>query len=193
MQILISCLLLLTAKHSYEKLRAEVIGNANAEKRAEIQSLPYLSGVVKEGLRISMANPTRLPRLVPASGWAFKGISFPPLSIVGCSAYELHLNPTVFPDPSTFRPERWLDGNVTPEMNTHSFGFGAGSRACIARNLAMTELYMATEKLAESGVLLGASPCQDLIEIYEWFNSSVKREKVELVWENGKRQGVTNK
>lgn len=178
--------IMLTLSNRYRRLRAEILSNSTSVSgRVDIQALPYLSGVVKEGLRISMANPTRLPRLVPSSGWTFKDITISPGSIVGCSAYELHFNPIVFPDPDTFRPERWLEGSVTPEMLKHSFGFGAGSRACIARNLATTELYMATEKLAESGVLLGARPCQNKIEIYEWFNSSVKQEKIELVWEQG--------
>ncbi|KAH8601537.1 cytochrome P450 [Bisporella sp. PMI_857] len=172
---------------TYEKLRSEIIPNlAAGDGKVEAQGLPYLSGVIKEALRVSMANPTRLPRVVPSSGWTFKDTNFPPKSLVGCSAFELHLNPTVFPDPKAFRPERWLEANVTPEMIKHSFGFGAGSRACIARNLALTELYMATEKVAESGVLLGARPCKDKIEIYEWFNSSVKDKKIELIWDTEK-------
>ncbi|KAG9239848.1 cytochrome P450 [Calycina marina] len=167
----------------YQALRSEVVSNLEAgTAKTDAQALPYLSAVVKEALRISMANPTRLPRIVPSSGWTFKGTNFPSGAIVGCSAYELHLNPAVFPNPQTFQPERWLRDNVTPEMRKHSFAFGAGSRACIARNLATTELYLATEKLAESGVLRGARPCKDSIEIYEWFNSRVKDEKVELVW-----------
>jgi len=67
-------------------------------------------------------------------------------------------------------------------MNENWFTFGAGPRACIARNLAMTELYMATEKFVESRLLERAKVCQDKVEIYEWFNASVKGEKIELVW-----------
>jgi cytochrome P450 len=130
-----------------------------------------------------MANPTRLPRVVPHGGWAFKSIHIPAGSIVGCSAYELHHNAIAFPSPFEFRPERWLDMKPAAEANKNFFAFGAGSRACIARNLATTELYLATERLVESNVLHGAEPCQDKVEIYEWFNSSVKGHKIELVWE----------
>lgn len=42
---------------------------------------------------------------------------------------------------------------------------------------------MATEKMAERDVLRGARAVQDKVEIYEWFNSSVKGEKIELIWE----------
>ncbi|KAH8686013.1 cytochrome P450 [Tricladium varicosporioides] len=167
-----------------EILRKEVLRNASAgPQKQEIQSLPYLSAVIREALRLSMANPTRLPHVVPPGGWSFEKTYFPPGTLVGCSAYELHLNPRTFPNPFTFKPERWLDGNVTAEANKSFFAFGAGSRACIARNLAMTELYMATERLVLSDVLRGAKPVQKEVKIYEWFNSSVKGEKIELSWE----------
>lgn len=105
---------------------------------------------------------------------------------MGCSAYELHFNENVFPNASSFQPERWFEGNITAEANKYWFAFGAGSRACIARNLSNTELYMGTERLVESDVLRGASACQEKIEIFEWFNSSVKGEKIELIWEKPK-------
>jgi hypothetical protein len=71
---------------------------------------------------------------------------------------------------------------VKESTSKHWFTFGEGSRACTARNLAMTDLCMATEKVIESRVLDGAKACEEKTEIYEWFNSSVKGEKVELVW-----------
>jgi cytochrome P450 len=159
--------------------------NQNARLGADaedIQGLPYLSAIVKEGLRISMANPTRLPHVVPVGGWMFKGTFFPAGTIVGCSGYELHFNETVFSEPRKFMPERWL--NATEDMSKHWFAFGAGSRACIARNLATLELYLATGKLASSKVLDGGHAIQQGdIEIFEWFNSKVKGEKIEIIWE----------
>jgi cytochrome P450 len=165
-------------------LRAEVLANAQAgDKKVDIQALPYLSAVVKEGLRISMANPTRFPHVVPREGWQFKSTNFPAGTLVGISAYEMHFDANTFPSPRSFQPERWLEGNVTAEASKAFFAFGAGSRACIARNLATVELFMATEKLAERNVLSGARAVQDEVEIFEWFNSSVKGEKIELLWE----------
>jgi cytochrome P450 len=166
----------------YKKLKREVTDNiALGSEACDIQALPYLNAVVKEALRVSMANPTRLPHVVPKEGWMFKRNHFPGGSIVGCSAYELHFNPMVFPNPAEFIPERWLD--TTQEMSKYWFAFGAGSRACIARNLATLELQFATERLARSNVLDYARAVQEEVEIYEWFNSKVKGEKIELVWD----------
>jgi cytochrome P450 len=103
---------------------------------------------------------------------------------MGRSSFQLHNDPIVFPDPKGFIPDRWFeeDPEVKESTSKHWFTFGAGSRACIAGNLAMTDLYMSTEKVIESRVLEGAKACEEKTEIYEWFNSSVKGEKVELVW-----------
>jgi cytochrome P450 len=93
----------------------------------------------------------------------------------------LHFNSSIFPEPYSFKPERWL--NPTEAMSKYWFAFGAGSRACIARNLATLELQLATERLGRSGVLDGANIVQREVEIYEWFNSKVKGERIDLVWE----------
>jgi hypothetical protein len=139
-----------------------------------------------------MANPTRLPHIVASSGLILSNISIPPGTIVGLSAHSLHFNPDIFPSPHSFIPERWLPDQVSEGMSKSFFAFGAGSRACIARNLAMTELYWATERIVEGDLLRGAKVPgggKRVVEIYEWFNSRVKGEKIELVWEEVKNQG----
>lgn len=94
---------------------------------------------------------------------------------------------------------------MTAEASKYFFAFGAGARACIARNLASVELYMAVERLVEGDVLRGARTVGE-VEIFEvchflqdtslsaamkrwtradkmqWFNSRVKGEKIELTW-----------
>ncbi|OMP81355.1 Pisatin demethylase, partial [Diplodia seriata] len=144
------------------------------------QTMPYLSAVIKETLRISMANPTRLPRVVPSQGWNFESTFIPPGTIVGLSPFTLHFNPDVFPCPDEFLPERWRE--PTPEMLRDHIPFGLGSRACIARNLATVELYLGLREVVRSGVLEGATCVQDKIEILDWFNSRVVGEKIELEW-----------
>jgi hypothetical protein len=50
----------------------------------------------------------------------------------------LHLNPTIYPSPTTFDPSRWLNN---PQLDRYLFSFGKGPRACVALNLAWAELY----------------------------------------------------
>lgn len=152
-----------------------------AHPSTDPQTLPYLRAVIREALRTSMANPTRLPRVVPPQGWSFASHHFPPGTSVGCAAHTLHFNPDVYSDPYEFKPERWLD-DVTMEMNRDHFAFGLGTRTCIARNLAMAELFEGTRGVVVSGVLEGARTVVERIEIDEWFNSKVKDEMIMLVW-----------
>lgn len=149
----------------------------------DAQSLPYLRGVVREGLRLSMANPSRLPRVVPRGGWEFDGLHMPAGTVVSCTPYELHLDGSVWAEPEAFRPERWVGATVTEEMGRDWIPFGLGTRQCIARNLAMVELCEATRAVVRSGVLDGARVVEERIEILEWFNSKVVGERVELVWD----------
>jgi cytochrome P450 len=162
---------------TYSKLREEITQNAGADP----QTLPYLSGVIKEGLRLSMANPARLPRIVPPTGLRVPGL--PPIpagAAVGISAFSMHLNEKVFEDAHAFQPERW--SSPSEEMTRDFFAWGAGPRQCIARNLATAEMYYAIQALVEANVLEGAKAVQDEIKILEWFNSKVIGEKIELIW-----------
>ena len=101
---------------------------------------------------------------------------------MGVSAFELHLDPKTFPQPNEFLPNRWLEAST--EMHRDWLPFGKGARGCIARYLALTELFVATERIVASDVLSGAKTVAERIEIYEWFNSRVRGDKIELVWPN---------
>ncbi|OCT45760.1 putative P450 monooxygenase [Cladophialophora carrionii] len=183
----LATILFMLAKHPdcHRKARDEVLRAGNGRGHPgfdELQSLPYLRGVVKEGLRLSMANPSRLPRVVPPGGWTFKDTThFPAGTEVSCTPYSLHLNPDVFPDPCAFKPERWIDPSEA--MMRDAIPFGLGSRQCIARNLATVELYCAVARVLEAGILQGAATVKSEIDILEWFNSKVVGERIDLVWQ----------
>lgn len=164
-----------------------------ADPSADISSapLPYLRACVRETLRLSMANPTRLPRVVPASGWTWYCASnqqsyfFPAGTLVSAQMHTLHLNPAVFSNPLSFDPDRWLqqDAEVWEKMNRNFIPFGLGGRQCIARNLAMMELLLVGRALVGRGVLEGARTVGDKVEVLEWFNSRVVGEEILLRWE----------
>lgn len=159
-------------------MREEIL--ANRGKEIDIQQLPYIQGVINEGFRIAPANATRLPRVVPSSGWHFGGHYFPPGTIVGIASPQLFSNPDIFHEPTAFRPERWTTASA--EMQRDLVPFSLGIRQCIAKNLATAELYMAVEKVVESDILRGAKAVQDKLELWEWFNVAMKGNKIELAW-----------
>lgn len=165
-------------QNSYERVYQEVLENPDTDA----QSLPYLSAVVKESMRLSLANPVRLPRLVPEGGLQIPGFPFLPAGTsVGCSAYSLHLDPEVYPRPHDFDPDRWL--SMTPEMLRNSFTFGLGSRQCIARSFAYAAVVWVAEGLFRSDVLRGVKPVSPSPELMYWFNLFVRDGQNKVYWE----------
>ncbi|KAK8115347.1 cytochrome P450 [Apiospora kogelbergensis] len=159
------------------RLRAEIAENETAG--GDPQALPYLRAVVREGLRLGMANPARLTR-----------IFLPPGTKVGAAAYVFHHNRSVFPQPFAFQPERWLpspedspsDVEARRVREQTAFPFGLGSRACLGRNLASFQLHVAVKEVVASGVLEGSRTCADRIELIEWFNAEIKGHELEIQW-----------
>ncbi|KAJ4394036.1 hypothetical protein N0V93_003253 [Gnomoniopsis smithogilvyi] len=192
------------AKHAdiFAKVTAEVRQAKNDNAEYDPSTLPYLRACLRETLRLSMANPTRLPRVVPEGGWIYtpsadfsftgqilqvsKSYFLPAGTLVSLQIHTLHHNPAVFPDPYEFRPERWLDSppDQLEKMSRNYIPFGLGSRQCIARNLAMMELNRSCAAILESDVLDGARNVGDRIEILEWFNSKVRGERIEIEFQH---------
>jgi cytochrome P450 len=148
-----------------------------------VHSLSYPRATIKEGMRLSMASPTRLPRTVSDSGMNFQGYHLPAGTNVGLGVCQLHLNPEVFPSPEQFLPERWEQ--PTPEMQRDWVPFGMGSRACIARGLASTSVFEAMQQIIDADVLNGAQTVKNKIEIKEWYNSKVTDGQLSLIWPKG--------
>jgi len=107
-----------------------------------LEKLPYLTGVIKEGLRISYGVICRLPRVTPEPGAEFNGYLVPAGTIVGLSAWMMHRNEDVFPNPDKFDPSRWLDPVTVRVLDKHLVPFGKGQRQCIGIPLAYCELYV---------------------------------------------------
>jgi cytochrome P450 len=58
-------------------------------------------------------------------------------TIVGASIYLVHRSPDLYPDPDTFRPERFLDGQPPPYA---WIPFGGGTRRCLGAAFATLEM-----------------------------------------------------
>ena len=59
---------------------------------------------------------------------------------VSVPTYLAHRDPTLFPNPEKYSPERWLDDSETSrEMRAAFIPFSSGGRACLGRNITMME------------------------------------------------------
>jgi cytochrome P450 len=100
-----------------------------------ILELDYLTAVARETLRIHPVVPgvgrvLKKPRTV--GGW-----DLPADTVVGCSIILAHFDPSVWPEPERFDPERFLGKRISPYRY---FPFGGGIRRCIGEAFALYEM-----------------------------------------------------
>jgi cytochrome P450 len=140
---------LLHNPQTLQKLRQEIktaeqegrCGNPEVKFR-ESQELPYLQAVIKEALRMHPATGLPLWRVVPAPGAEISGHYFPGGTTIGVNTWVAHNNPSIFPQPEEFRPERWIE--ASPEqlkkMDAYWMPFGLGSRTCLGKHISLLEI-----------------------------------------------------
>src|ERR1700753_1734648 len=75
---------------------------------SQLERLPYLTAVVKEGLRMSPGIATRMARIAPDREIHYGSYSIPAGTPVGMTVLLMHYDEKQYPDPQTFSPERWL-------------------------------------------------------------------------------------
>ncbi|KAK5633897.1 hypothetical protein RRF57_009611 [Xylaria bambusicola] len=108
----------------------------------QLEQVKYLRACINEALRLGMAVPGILPRIVPKRAQPFivDGKVAPPGTLVGISAYTMNTDPQVWgPDAKSFNPARWLGPNAK-ELEAYMCTFSKGARQCIGINVAYAEL-----------------------------------------------------
>jgi len=96
----------------------------------------YLTATVHEVLRLRPSIPQMIPREV-MQPIEIGGVRFEPGMLLWASAYLLNHDPSHYPDPYAFRPERFLD--TKPGMYTW-IPFGGGRIRCLGAEIAIIEM-----------------------------------------------------
>jgi hypothetical protein len=101
-----------------------------------LDSLPLLDAVLSETLRVYASFPGPQPRITPPGGTTIHGFYIPGGIHIHTSFKFLNYNPNVFPEPSSWKPERWLSDDQTKveEMRRCLWTFNKGSRICIGKD-----------------------------------------------------------
>ncbi|RYP42528.1 hypothetical protein DL767_000216 [Monosporascus sp. MG133] len=145
-------------RRCYERLSNEI--RKSFTSASEIKSGPqlsnchYLRACIDEALRIAPPVPGTLWRELASDEkdkpLIIDGHLVPPHTQVGVNIYTLHHNEKYFPDPYTFRPERWLSSE-TPEsqrnlMREAFTPFSIGYRGCAGKAMAYLESSLVVAK-----------------------------------------------
>ena len=166
---------LLKSPDTFQKLRLELDSALDSSDRVapwhKIKSLPYLRACIDEALRLAPPVATDLMRVTPPEGHTVDGIRIPGNTNVSISAYSAHRDASVFPDPETFWPERWLEKGTDhmKDMLAAYIPFSAGTRGCIGRNVSSLLMFVSVATLVHNYDCTLLSP-EWSIQFEEWFN-----------------------
>lgn len=169
----------------YRKLEAEILAAGfDPEKTAPYSAsrqLPYLDAVVREAMRLHPVVAATMERYVPESGLSLPDGSFVPAgTAIGMNAYIVGKNKSIYgEDADEFRPERWLQAAGEDseafrlrlqKMNAADLTFGAGSRICLGRLLALCEVYKVVATLILRYEIELADPTKEWSVEGSWFS-----------------------
>ncbi|KAL5976443.1 hypothetical protein ACLOJK_020775 [Asimina triloba] len=167
---------LLRSPGSLRKVQEEldqVVGQSRTIEEKHIGQLPYLTAVIKETLRLHPPLPFLVPRRA-VKDTEFMGYSIVKDTQVFVHAWAIGRDPACYDDPSSFKPERFLNADV--DYRGHHFQlipFGAGRRMCPGMPLADRTLPL----------LLGS-----LLHSFDWaLDGNVATEMIDMT----ERMGIT--
>ena len=121
---------------------AEALGVPASSVSRSVAKLELLDATVKESLR--------LQPIIPVVGRVLRrpmklaGHDLPAGTTVAPAVYPVHQRPSLYPDPRTFRPERFLTFKPSP---SEWLPFGGGLRRCIGAAFALYEMKMVLASL----------------------------------------------
>ncbi|MFI2433573.1 cytochrome P450 [Streptomyces sp. NPDC018693] len=123
-----------------KRVQAEVdtVTGGRRVRADDLPRLTYTAGVLHETLRLHSALVFTRKALTPLT---LGGVPIPAGAELAYSPYALHRDPTYFPDPTAFDPDRWSRPDATRLPRLSGFlPFGAGQHKCIGDSFAMAEM-----------------------------------------------------
>lgn len=144
---------LLAQRRDIQKKAVEEIRRFYSEKEPlcdayDDQKCQYIVALVRECLRYYCVLRLALPRAT-VKDIVYEGKVIPAGSTIYLNAWACNMDPKVWRDPDTFRPERWIEQPDAP-----LFTYGLGYRMCAGSLLANRELYLTFIRMLNSFEIL---------------------------------------
>ncbi|KAK7061235.1 cytochrome P450 [Favolaschia claudopus] len=138
-------------------MHPEVVRKAQAELDAVVglgslpgfehrSELPYCEAVVREIFRWRPITPVAIAHALNVDD-VYEGYLIPKGTIILPNIWAMVHDETMYPDPDTFKPERFLNPDGTLNSDDLIIGFGFGRRICAGRHAADATLWAATVSL----------------------------------------------
>lgn len=118
-----------------QRLREELAPLGSSPDPEAVAKLPYLEAVCNETMRLCPVVPVLTRKL--ARPLTVLGYELPAGMLFGIGAFMAHMRPEVYPEPESFRPDRFLNRTYSP---FEFLPFGGGARRCLGAGFAMYEM-----------------------------------------------------
>merc|ERR1712203_493626 len=119
-------------------------GKINQES---IREMPYLEACIKETLRL--LPPVFRTDRTCVKDWEEDGLFIPKGMSISIPVFVIHHDPSIWSEPETFRPERFLKDEESSIQACSWLPFGGGPRQCIGERFAMVEMKIAMRSFFE--------------------------------------------
>ncbi|PBK95476.1 cytochrome P450 [Armillaria gallica] len=123
---------------------SRVVGNDRLPTFSDRASLPYIECIVKETLRWEQVTPLGVPHRLMKDD-VYEGYFIPKGTTMIPNQYAMSHDESMYPDPMTFRPERFMDAPAAKDggpCDPNAIAFGWGRRICPGRFLAENSLWL---------------------------------------------------
>ncbi|KAI9449566.1 cytochrome P450 [Lactarius psammicola] len=142
MTFLVACLL---HPEVQKKARDEidaVVGRERLPTFEDRPGLPFIDAMCKEVLRWRPVVPLGVPHTATEDG-VYEGFFIPKGALVVGNTWALFCDPSVYPEPDVFKPERFIntDGSLRDDPLLSS-AFGYGKRICPGRHFVDSTLFI---------------------------------------------------
>lgn len=133
------------------KAQSEIVqaigDNGRPVQELDIPKLPYIQAIAKETLRMHPPAPFLLPHKAEKKV-QLDGYLVPKNAQVWVNVWGIGHDPSVWPNPDSFTPERFLNGGVDAKGRDFEFiPFGEGRRICLGMPLAYRMLHLVLANL----------------------------------------------
>ncbi|KAJ7190542.1 cytochrome P450 [Mycena pura] len=171
-------LAILSNPEAQKKAQAEIDAVVGTDRLPDFDDephLPYVAALMKESMRWRNVAPIPIPRYLSVED-EYKGYRLPAGSIVIPNTWAMLHDENVYPDPYSFKPERYLlDGKLNPDIPGPDVNFGFGRRMCPGRHFALPSVWITmTSILAAFDVSKAVDDAGNVVEpSYEYCDGPI--------------------
>jgi cytochrome P450 len=119
-----------------------VVGSERLPSFSDMDNLPYINAFISELLRRWPISPLGVPHMVTQDD-SYMGYKIPAGSIVVANQLGINMDESVFEEPDTFDPDRYIKNPNLPPPAT----FGFGRRQCPGHHIARANLFIIISRM----------------------------------------------